>query len=94
MPRPAVLIGVAMGGLGFAVDWAVVEVNNLKFSGTPGRSPSPQLHGYSVFLPVPSQMQAYLPPAPCPLIPQQCLNCMARLEVRACTHDMVGADNP
>ena len=31
----AVLIGAAMGCLGFAVDWAVVELNNLKFSGAP-----------------------------------------------------------
>ena len=32
-PVHAVLIGAAMGCLGFAVDWAVVELNNLKFSG-------------------------------------------------------------
>ena len=31
----AVLIGVAMGCLGFAIEWAVVELNNLKFAGAP-----------------------------------------------------------
>jgi hypothetical protein len=39
-----------MGGLGFAVDWAVVELNNLKFSGTPGRSSlprTPTLHAFA-----------------------------------------------
>ena len=30
----AVLIGVAMGVLGFTVDWAVVALNTLKFGAT------------------------------------------------------------
>jgi hypothetical protein len=34
-PRiPAVLIGIAMGVLGFAVDWAVVTLNGWKYGAT------------------------------------------------------------